>query len=412
MISCRQARETMLAHVRRQASEAERLRLEEHLAQCAACSEERAQAGLLEVLRDAPSPTLSGEARARVLRSLTSLPVRQAFTWQRPRFRRQGLLALVAAAAIVFIVGVWPWGGWAPEDKPPAVASQALPSAAPQLQQETALHARAPGVAEIAGAQVRYQADTAMRLHPAARRIDLLNGEIEVKVESRGGEHFRVKAPGFVVEVTGTHFVVRLDGVRTLEGTVRVLDESDHQIAVVRAGESWHVTGGWMAAAPAPDKPAAAPRREAPPSIKRSSPSLPERASAPTSAPELTAGQLLDEARGILSRGDTAKARQRIALALECGPTPRQRAVAELLGADALLVESRRDLALAAYRRAADEFAAFPEGETASFVAAQLLFERGSRAQARVALEIYLERYPDGRFVREARERLAACSVR
>jgi TolA-binding protein len=124
------------------------------------------------------------------------------------------------------------------------------------------------------------------------------------------------------------------------------------------------------------------------------------------------AGRLLAEARSLLAGGDAREARARIAAALLARPTPRQQAIAELLSADALLVERRRDLALAAYRRVADIYSSFAEGETAAYAAAQLLVERGSTREARAALETYVARYPAGRFVREAREKLATLPSR
>jgi len=74
--------------------------------------------------------------------------------------------------------------------------------------------------------------------------------------------------------------------------------------------------------------------------------------------------------------------------------------------ADSWLVARRPDEALAAYRGVMQRHARTPEGETASFTVGQLLVERGAKGEARAAIEDYLARYPRGRFVREAQERL------
>jgi tetratricopeptide (TPR) repeat protein len=92
-------------------------------------------------------------------------------------------------------------------------------------------------------------------------------------------------------------------------------------------------------------------------------------------------------------------------------PKARQRAVAGLLSADALLVESRYAAALAAYRRTMDVFQKYPEGETAAFALAQLLSEMGPQDQAQEAFGRYLERYPNGRFAEEVARKLASTSA-
>jgi outer membrane protein assembly factor BamD (BamD/ComL family) len=117
---------------------------------------------------------------------------------------------------------------------------------------------------------------------------------------------------------------------------------------------------------------------------------------------------LLSAARTALAAGDTARARRFLAAALRDGPRARQRAMAELLGADALLGESRYDAAVSAYRSTMYRFAAYPEGETAAFALAELLSERGPRAQAEQALTYCLARYPKGRFSDEVEKKLAS----
>jgi TolA-binding protein len=78
----------------------------------------------------------------------------------------------------------------------------------------------------------------------------------------------------------------------------------------------------------------------------------------------------------------------------------------QLLLADTLLVSRRRDEAIDAYRRVVRRSARFPEAETAEFTIGQLLYERGSATEAASTFERYLDRYPHGRFAREAREHL------
>jgi len=116
--------------------------------------------------------------------------------------------------------------------------------------------------------------------------------------------------------------------------------------------------------------------------------------------------RLLSSARTALAGGDTHRARECVAGALAARPRARQRAIAELLSADTLLVESRYAAALAAYRRTMDAFGKYPEGETAAFALAQLLSERGPQEQARKALRRYLARYPAGRFAEEVEKKL------
>jgi len=79
-----------------------------------------------------------------------------------------------------------------------------------------------------------------------------------------------------------------------------------------------------------------------------------------------------------------------------------------VLTAASYLIERRYDEAMAAYRRTAETHARHPEGETAAFAMAQLVWERASPAEARAALRAYLDRYPEGRFAADARRKLAS----
>ena len=80
------------------------------------------------------------------------------------------------------------------------------------------------------------------------------------------------------------------------------------------------------------------------------------------------------------------------------------------LRAECALVAGDAAGASAAYLHVARSFARLPAGENALFAAARIERERGASAQAARILEQYLERYPDGRFAKEARNRLADSS--
>jgi len=99
-------------------------------------------------------------------------------------------------------------------------------------------------------------------------------------------------------------------------------------------------------------------------------------------------------------------ARQRISEALAAEPTRTQRAAIGLLQAECLLGEQRFDVAIKAYQRVAEQFPEDPSGETAAFAVAQFLTERGNSEESRAAIDAYLKRYPNGRFVREVSEKL------
>jgi TolA-binding protein len=250
------------------------------------------------------------------------------------------------------------------------------------------------------------------------RRIELFAGEVDVQVAPGGPGRFRVVAPRFIVEVIGTRFIVRPTGVETLHGTVRIVDANGRELAVLHAAETWKVEQAGPLPLALPEDgflptppPADLPRTVAPALTMEDSASASDRR--PPEGATKPAGKnrvdlLIAEARSALAAGDPELARARIASALGARPTGRQRAVADLLAAASFLVEGRYDEALAAYRRTAESFGRYPESETAAFAIAQLLCERDSTDEARAALQAYIERYPEGRFVQDARRKLAS----
>ena len=107
MKSCGRARDVILLMLRQQATEAQRLFLDEHLAACAACREERASIGLLERLRDAPPSGLSSDARSRVLGQL--LDTRPDVGRERTAERWRGPLWFALAAVPVVVIAIFVW---------------------------------------------------------------------------------------------------------------------------------------------------------------------------------------------------------------------------------------------------------------------------------------------------------------
>ncbi|HEX7597590.1 MAG TPA: zf-HC2 domain-containing protein, partial [Polyangia bacterium] len=160
MISCGQARASILATVRRQASEADRLWLEEHLHGCPACRTEKARWLLMERLREEPAPHLGTDARSRVLRHLTDLPPSEPSL--EPRQFRLGRPLLAFAACLLVASSLWVWRGGASQ---PAVEVSS---------RATSIRARTAGVLASAGAQISYQAGAEFHVQPDRREVQLL----------------------------------------------------------------------------------------------------------------------------------------------------------------------------------------------------------------------------------------------
>ena len=437
MSSCRQARDAIIAVFRQQATEAESLHLELHLGVCQSCRAERAHWRLLEQLRDEAPQRLSTEARERVLQHITLRvpPKVEALEQKTRRFLPPFLLTATAVAVLVLAVRVWKKPTGAPialSRNAGAVptASQAAASLAGRQDREERgarqgredgedqmIRAQAPGTLKTLGARIAYGSGTSFRMMANARRVELYAGEVDVEVTPGGPSRFRVVAPRFIVEVIGTHFIVRPSGVETLHGTVRVLDANGRELAVLHAAEAWTVGDPNrlpLALVDAEPLSATAASIQQPAPAAHGTESLlsvtehrqPE--GSPKPSLKSRVDQLIAEARSGLAAGDPELARSRIAAALAARPTGRQRAVAGLLTAASFLVEGRYEDALADYRRTAESFDRYPESETAAFAIAQLLCERATTDEARTSLEAYLVRYPEGRFVQDARRKLAS----
>ncbi|MSP63784.1 MAG: tetratricopeptide repeat protein [Myxococcales bacterium] len=415
MISCGQARMAIVESVRGQASEATRLALEAHLDRCDACCRERARWSLVNALVEYEPPTLGSAARRRIADRLVAAP-RSAPLRVLPGRNRYVYYAgaLAAAAALLLLVGR---GLRKPQGESGTATAMRAPL--PEAADGTRLCADHPGQLQFGGADVAYRPGTALVVRSLARTLVLERGEVEVEVHPAAGRRFRVTTPHFQVEVIGTKFVVAPSGMRTLRGKVRILDLQEHELAVVPAGGSWSPPGGASEEELASCVPAAPPPPAVAPSVAPSAAPPPVAAAPPpvaaaplpvAVAPQAAgpvAGALIGQARSALSDGDLPHARGLLRRALATRPSQRERASIQLLQADGLLTESRYDQAVNAYRSAARAFPDLPEGEAASFAVGQVLAEHQRAAEAESALRDYVARYPRGRFLREARERLS-----
>jgi len=386
MISCREARRTMVDALRPDADEATRLQLELHLDGCPACQKERERWALVGALRDyAPAP-LGAAADRRIVGKLVAS---RTATEPAPRApRRWAWVAVPAVAAAALIVtSIWSRS----THREPAEGAR--------------LEAQREGRFTFAGALVRYLPGTALEFHPGRRTLGLSKGEVDVDVTPGGKGRFRVITPRFIVEVLGTRFVVTPDGVRTLRGLVRVLDRKEQEMSVLHAGQSWSMPAAPIIAA---RRPASAPAPvQAPPPAPTVAPApAVARATTGPAGMRPSAASLIARAKQALADGDTGAARSWVNQALRADPVVRDLAAAHLLLADARLVEKRPDEAISAYREVARRHGRTPEGETALFALGQLLVERGRPAEAAAAFHDYLARYPMGRFLREVRERI------
>lgn len=408
---CQESRKVIMAVARRNATDADRLLLDEHLNTCTACRKEQAHWLLLQRLKEVPEPHLSEEAQRQILARITALarmnPPKQSPAPALSHRPRAAVLTLFTAVAAVLMLLRWRSDSQPPQPKlsqtqaPPVIAQSVdIPKDVPP----TLLAGIPSASVQLKGASLFYQAGTQLRVHESERWVELLHGEVEVDVTpspNGTGQRFRVQATSFVVEVLGTRFRVTEDSVYTVHGRVRVLDPEGHELAVLGAGQRWTKeplrTASHGSMAPQPVATSATPVKTPIVQVEPAQVSTPR---------PMTTRQKIAQARSLLAAGNTALARQRITEAAAAQPTLTQRAAIGLIEAECLLSEQHYEQAISAYRRVAEQYPSDSAGETAAFAVAQFLSERGDSKAARQALNAYLQRYPSGRFAREVSERL------
>lgn len=382
-------------------SSAEGLQLEEHLLGCAQC---RHTANMLAGLRSlhAEQPVaLSDVARRRsIARALDAAPMVPVST---PR--RASVPLLLAAAAVLVLVGAWALRSREPSrvGEGAAVAVADKPAAPPTAAGdrvlsgvvETAAGARNAGQTllgdatltstlgariALAHATVELRPETQARWDGAGRALRLERGSVAVEVDPASQRSFEVLTEHFDVQVLGTGFVVDARSVTLLHGRVRVTVHDTHQQMIL---DVEHPRYELIAQKPA--------RTQRAPSTRK---------------PDVQA--LLDEARVRLAAHDVAGARETVQRAQRLATSRAEHAEASSLQAECSLVAGRFAEARAAFLSVSDRFAPSATAEAALFAAARIEADHGGRPLARSLFARYLARYPHGSLAAEARKRAAS----
>lgn len=419
-LPCRGVR-AILHRERTVLSDADRLAIEEHLSNCGAC---RAEVETIEGIRcliaRAPVRPLGPRGHARAIeRAFTLAAAREAHPATRRRLRpvlvTAGTMAAVAGAVAIVLVA---------RGRDQTAETRAVPAAA---QRESGTRRTADtlvtGAVSADGAElapgshvptarpIRSETISTLSLGPSTvtlsagativwkpdgATLDLREGAVDVVVDPARRESFRVATASFAVEVVGTDFTVTADQVTVRRGAVRIVGP-DGAVLVdpLSAGEAWG-------------------REEPTEAEEARSPAEPQPARpAATTRPAPTASDRLSEARRAFVAGDIelAASAARNVLAMRAA-TRGQSADAHTLLAECAQAAGHPAQAISLYRRIAEDYRDLPAGETALFAAGRLEANRGHKAPARGHLELYLRRYPQGRFVSDARARLRALGDR
>ncbi|MEY4576506.1 MAG: FecR protein [Pseudomonadota bacterium] len=387
-------------------SEAEGLRLEEHLATCEAC---RRTANLLSGLRTlhmTSDAELSEFVRKRAINAALSetrpahaLPARHVR--KRATVWAWGAIAACAVAAVWLVLRPRQPGAavvMISEDRVTAgsveVAGREHPPGAAIEAHQTLYAAHAARVA-LGHASIELSAGTRIAWEPAQRRVRILDGSVDVDVDASKQRSFSVFTEHFAVHVLGTRFRVDLGSVSVVRGRVQVREHEHQEVVLLEAQGRTH----WeLASAPTP---APQPAPKAGPVVV----DLPQPSAATRISSQRSIATLLARARTELAERHVQAARRTLQGASQLPSTRAERAEAKSLAAECHLIMGEFAQARAAFVRVADQFAPLPAAETALFEAARIEAEHGQPARARALLQRYLTRYPSGSFVIEARRR-------
>jgi len=382
-------------------SEPERLELEQHLESCSACAADEYDLYRLVVGTGAREiPLLNDRARSRAisgaLRHATQAnddaPASRA--WLRWLLPTATVAAAAAAFAIVVLTGTNQTGSSGPVVSAHLVLSGAVEThsdvlrAGMSFDSDTRLSTHDGARIAVGHATVALDADTIVAWNADSSTLTLRDGAVRASVDPRPKLPFRVRTDEFSVEVLGTKFEVTDSGVTVFEGHVRVTDsEGEVLLDDLGAGEAWHV----------PDELAQRPKR----AHKRRA-----HVAARVEPDRPDPAELIEQARAHIAAGEVVEARTLLDDALDITREVAQKAEARTLLAECALVEGNHREAIRLYRRVADRYRKMRAGETALFAAARVETRDGHADRARELLQLYLERYPGGRFAEEATSRL------
>jgi len=331
-------------------SAAQALRLEEHLDGCPTCRED---AALLERMRRLSDPERHLPERVRGRAIDAALRRAGEHAAHAPAAgRRRAPMILGAAAVAVAVSYLWFLGEWGDPDKKPE-----------------------PVGLEVAGVPPH----TATALLPESASTPI-TGKVTLQVAA---------TPVEVVATPGTRVRVEQTRVRVLAGSVLVVAASGQVINKrVEAGGTWELT-------------AEITRRTD--EIKLAAPA-PQRERGAVAPVDIAA--LLQSATRHLAADDVTTARADLERVLAARPARSIRAEAELLLAQATLMDGDVRGAVARYLEVASRYPGLPAAERARFQAGKTEANFGTPARARELLDSYLQQYPDGRFRAEALRRL------
>jgi hypothetical protein len=416
-----------LLHRRRsELGDAERLRLEEHLTDCDECRAEVDRvASVRELVNQLPERSIGPRGYQRALAGAFARG--HAVPRREPAAARRWLLPTAVAVAGAAALALWLTRGSASSEPTPLAAE---PGAAKlvagqlghgddvlapgqQLPAVTPLQANQSAVVTWNDATVEVARGSLFAIQPDRVRLD--RGELGLNVAPQpSGRTVRIQTLGFSVVVASSRFQVTTSEVQVSEGFVRI-EAPDGSMLVDRlaAGGSWRLAS----ASATPGTPRKGAFHQAGTDGVRQPSPEPTAAEPPTSArePDRPPDARPDPAASLrlaadaLAAGDVDAARRGARAALAAKPTRTQAAEAHTLLAECDQVAGKPAAAVAGYLRVADRYRDLPAGETALFTAARLQANRGA-ADATALLRRYLADYAQGRFRREAEDRLRAAA--